>query len=73
MLTFIYQLCCSLLSDITFATKIMQTYLKQQQTTTSIIVDLPSTDQIQEEEEEEEEITTYIDIEESGILNICEQ
>jgi len=69
MLTLIYQLCCSLLSDITVATKIMQAYLKQQQTTTSIIVNLPSTDQTQEEEE----ITINTDTEESGILNFCEQ
>lgn len=47
----------------------MQAYLKQQQTT-SIIVDLPSTDQTQEEEEE---ITINTDTEESGILNFCEQ
>lgn len=70
MLTLIYQLYCSLLSDITFATKIMQAYLKQQQTTTSIIVDLPSTDQTQEEEKE---ITINTDTEESDILNFYEQ
>lgn len=64
------QLFCYLLSDITFATKIMQDYFKQQQATTSIIVDLPSTNQTQEEEEE---ITINTDTEESGILNICEQ